>query len=91
MNTRLLAPLLVHLLVLSSSQTWAAPERTLNMDSVVLEDIRVEGLVQAWKFRKVCLDGQAYLLILGGNQAPIAMSASFKDGKPEQCKAPDLK
>lgn len=85
------ARLLVTLLALSFSPTWAAPERTLSMDSVVLEDIRVEGLVQAWRFRKVCLDGQAYLLILGGNQTPIAVSASFKDGKPEQCKTPDLK
>ncbi len=74
------------LLVMSTSLTWAAPERTLMMDSVVLEDIKVEGVVQAWKFRKVCLEGQAYLLILGANQTPISITASFKDGKPEQCK-----
>jgi hypothetical protein len=87
MKTRLLALLLA----MSSSPAWATPERTLHMDSVVLEDIRVEGLVQAWKFRKVCLDGQAYLLILGSNQAPIGISASFKDGKPEPCKVPASK
>jgi acyl-CoA thioesterase FadM len=87
MKTALLAPLMA----MAISPTWAAHERTLNMDSIVLEDIKVEGLVQAWKFRKVCLDGQAYLLILGASQAPIGISAAFKDGKPEQCKAVDSK
>jgi hypothetical protein len=80
-------------LLLSSmcAASWAIQDRVLSMDSVVLEDIKVEGLVQAWKFRKVCFDGQAYLLILGAKQAPTGISVSFKDGKPEQCKALDPK
>lgn len=73
-------------LLLASTAPWAAPERVLPLDEMVMEDIKVEGLVQAWKFRKLCLDGQAYLLILAPNQTPISITASFKDGKPEQCK-----
>ncbi len=68
---------------LASSGT---PERTFDLESVVIEDIKVEGLVQAWKLRKVCLDGQAYLLVLGLG-GPTSITASFRDGKPEQCKA----
>lgn len=68
---------------LPSSST---PERTFDMESVVIEDLKVEGLVQAWKLRKVCLDGQAYLLVLGLG-GPTSITASFRDGKPEQCKA----
>jgi hypothetical protein len=74
------------LLMFFCSATWAAQERVLPLDELVMEDIKVEGLVQAWKLRKLCLDGQAYLLILGANQAPISITASFKDGRPEQCK-----
>ncbi len=79
------------ILIWACAGAWGTPERTLSMDSIVLEDIKVEGLVQAWKFRKVCIDGQAYLLILGSSQTPIGISPSFKDGKPEQCKAQGLK
>lgn len=67
------------------------PERTLPMDAVVLEDIKVEGLVQAWKLRKVCIDGQAYLLVLGTTQTPVSIAPAFKDGKPQQCQARPLK
>jgi hypothetical protein len=63
------------------------PERTLSMDAAVLEDIKVEGLVQAWKLRKVCIDGQAYLLVLGAAQTPVSIAPAFKDGKPQQCQA----
>jgi hypothetical protein len=80
-NTLVLATCL-----LSALSVWASPERVLPMDDLVMEDIKVEGLVQAWKFRKLCLDGQAYLLILGVSQMPISITASFKDGKPELCK-----
>ena len=62
------------------------PERTFDMESVGIEDLNVEGLVQAWKLRKVCLDGQAYLLVLGLG-GPTSITASFRDGKPEPCKA----
>lgn len=77
---------LICALLLLGLNARAASERVLPLDDLVLEDIKVEGLVQAWKFRKLCLDGQAYLLILGANQMPISITASFKDGKPELCK-----
>ncbi len=66
-----------------SAQAFA--ERSVAMDDVVIEDIHVEGIVQKWKLRKICIDGQAYLLIMNGNN-PVSMSPSFKDGKPEQCR-----
>jgi hypothetical protein len=78
---------LVCALMLLGFHASEASERVLPMDDLVMGDIKVEGLVQAWKLRKLCVDGQAYLLILGANQeAPISITASFKDGKPEQCK-----
>lgn len=78
--------LVAALMLLVGAAASASPERVLPMDDLVMEDIKLEGLVQAWKFRKLCLDGQAYLLILGANQTPISITASFKEGKPEQCK-----
>ena len=78
--------LVAAVLLLVGAAAVASPERVLPMDELVMEDIKLEGLVQAWKFRKLCLDGQAYLLILGVNQSPVSITASFKDGKPEQCK-----
>ena len=78
-------------LLLVGAAAFASPERVLPLDEMVMEDIKAEGLVQAWKFRKLCLDGQAYLLILGANQTPISITASFKEGKPELCKALDPK
>ncbi|MFM8899127.1 MAG: hypothetical protein ACKOF9_04155 [Burkholderiales bacterium] len=77
------------LLLLISALAYSSPERPL--DEMLIEDIKVEGLVQAWKFRKLCLDGQAYLLILGANQMPISITAAFKDGKPELCKGANQK
>jgi hypothetical protein len=79
-------PLVRVFLLFAWAVAYAAPERVLPLEELVLEDIKVEGLVQAWKFRKLCLDGQAYLLILGANQMPMSITASFKDGKPERCK-----
>ena len=78
------------LLALTSVAVIAAPERTLPLADVILEDIKIEGRVQTWTLRKVCVDGQAYLLILGLS-GPSAISPSFKDGKPEQCQAPKTK
>lgn len=80
----------VALFLLASTAAIAAPERTLPLADVILEDIKIEGRVQTWTLRKVCVDGQAYLLILGLS-GPSAISPSFKDGKPEQCQAPKTK
>lgn len=74
------------LLALASVVVFAAPERTLPLGDVTLEDIKIEGRIQTWTLRKVCVDGQAYLLILGVS-GPNGISPSFKDGKPEQCQA----
>ncbi|WP_171696277.1 hypothetical protein [Methylomonas sp. ZR1] len=38
---------------------------------------------------KVCIDQQAYLLLMKGLTEPISISPSFKDGKPEQCRVAD--
>ncbi len=78
------------LLSLASIVAIAAPERTLPLGDVALEDIKIEGRIQTWTLRKVCVDGQAYLLILGVS-GPNGISPSFKDGKPEQCQAPKSK
>ncbi len=62
----------------------AAPERTLPLGDVSMEYIKIEGRIQTWELQKVCIDGQAYLLI-SGIGGPKGISPSFKDGKPEQC------
>ena len=62
----------------------ASAERSVAIDDVIIEDIHVEGIVQKWKFRKICLDGQVYLMVMNDNN-PISISPAFRDGKPEQC------
>lgn len=62
----------------------AAPERTFPLGEVGMEYIKIEGRFQKWMLQKVCIDGQAYLLI-SGVSGPNGISPSFKDGKPEQC------
>lgn len=71
-------------LLCSAMAVQAAPERTLPLEDVSLEHINIEGRIQTWSLNKVCIDGQAYWLILGVT-GPNGISASFKDGKPEQC------
>ncbi|GHU06503.1 hypothetical protein FACS1894158_13130 [Betaproteobacteria bacterium] len=72
------------ILSLMAMSAQAAPERAVKMDDVVIEDIHIDGIVQQWKLRKVCLDGQAYLLVMNGN-TPVGISPSFRNGAPEQC------
>jgi hypothetical protein len=62
----------------------AALERSIVLDAVKLETIRIEGRVQTWLVDKLCIDGQAYLMVLGSG-SPSAIAPSFRDGKPEQC------
>ena len=62
----------------------AATERSLPLSQVGMEYIKIEGRIQTWTLQKVCIDGQAYLLI-SGVSGPNGISPSFKDGKPEQC------
>lgn len=62
----------------------AAQTRILPLVEVGMETIAIQGKSQKWEFTKVCIDGQAYLLVLGVT-SPNGISPSFKDGKPEQC------
>jgi len=80
--TRLLPT--IPLLFAAAAAGAAAPERSLSLDAAKLETIRVEGQVQTWRIDKLCIDGQAYLMVLGSS-APSAIAPAFKDGKPEQC------
>lgn len=64
----------------------AAPERAIALDAAKLETIRIEGQVQTWLVDKLCIDGQAYLMVLGSG-SPSAIAPAFRDGKPEQCRA----
>ena len=76
--------MLATILSLSGVAASAAPERTLPLSDVTMEYINIEGRIQTWPLQKVCIDGQAYLLVLGVT-APNGIAPSFKDGKPEQC------
>lgn len=60
--------------------------RSLPLEQISLEHIDIQGQVQTWRLRKVCIDEQAYLLITGVT-GPVGISPSYKDGKPEQCRA----
>ncbi|MGR8932497.1 MAG: hypothetical protein ACU836_17885 [Gammaproteobacteria bacterium] len=76
------------LLLLTSIATDAMPPdaRSLALDQISMEHINIQGYVQTWRLRKVCIDDQAYLLLLQGTtEVPISISVSFKDGMPEQC------
>jgi hypothetical protein len=79
---RILAAALVMLAAVDANAT--VPERSFALDAVKLETIRIEGQVQTWLVDKVCIDGQAYLMVLGSG-SPSAIAPAFKDGKPEQC------
>lgn len=58
--------------------------RSLPLEEISLEHINIQGQIQTWRLHKVCIDGQAYLLITG-TTGPGGISAAYKDGKPEQC------
>ena len=58
--------------------------RSLPLEQITLEHINIQGHVATWRLRKVCIDEQAYLVIIGTTD-PVGISPSYKDGKPEQC------
>lgn len=62
-------------------------ERILERNSVHLEWIKVQGKddFASFKFEKLCIDGQAYLVAFSGFYAS-GITAVFNNGKPEQCK-----
>ncbi|OHX37853.1 hypothetical protein BJL95_04585 [Methylomonas sp. LWB] len=78
-------------LVLFATATFTAQatppaSRTLSLEDISLERIEIQGQIQTWKLNKVCIDQQAYLLLLRGLTEPVGISPSFKNGKPEQCR-----
>lgn len=79
-----LPQLLAVLLATITLTSHAATDRVLPLETAGMETITIKGRIQNWDLKKVCIDGQAYLLILGVS-GPNGISPSFKDGKPEQC------
>jgi hypothetical protein len=75
---------LAMLALLVGGTAIGAPERSMSLDAIKLETIRIDGTVQTWLIDKVCIDGQAYFMVLGAG-SPSAIAPVFKDGKPEQC------
>lgn len=59
-------------------------ERSIVLEALVIETIRIESRLQAWTLRKVCIDGQAYWIGFS-DTTPTAISPAFKEGRPEQC------
>jgi hypothetical protein len=59
-------------------------QRIISLDTVLLETIRIEGQIQGWTLRKLCIDGQAYWVGFSETN-PTGISPAFKDGKAEQC------
>lgn len=59
-------------------------ETVFNLDDVHLENISIKGRIQTWSMTKVCINGQAYLL-LDGVTGPNGIAPSYKDGVPEAC------
>lgn len=58
--------------------------RSVSLDAVLLETIRIEGRIQGWTMQKLCIEGQAYWIGFS-ETAPTGISPAFKDGKAEQC------
>lgn len=77
--------LMLPTLMLAGVHAYAdVPERTFPLDAVKIETIRIDGQVRSYVIDKICIDGQAYLTVFGSS-APNTITASFKNGKPEQC------
>lgn len=76
------------LLATFAADSAAAPPtaRSLPLERISIERIDLQGQVKTWNLNKVCIDGQAYLLLMKGLTEPVSISAAFADGKPEQCR-----
>jgi hypothetical protein len=88
LGERVMYKLMFGLLFFLTTPAKALPTdvRSLPLDQIGLEHINIQGHIQTWKLRKICIDNQAYLLLLQGiKEDPISISASFKNGAPEQC------
>ena len=62
--------------------------RSVSLDAVRLETIRLEGRIRGWTMQKLCIEGQAYWIGFS-ETAPTGISPAFKDGKAEQCSRPE--
>ena len=72
----------------NSAEAVPAEVRSLPLEQISLEQFDLQGQIQTWRLHKVCIDTQAYLILNKGLKEPISITASFKDGKPEQCMIP---
>ena len=79
----------VLLTITSTANAMPLEARSLPLEEVTLEHINIQGHVATWRLRKICIDEQAYLVIIGVTD-PVGISASYKDGKPEQCHIPAI-
>lgn len=69
---------------LPGARSDARTPRSLPLDEALVETLRIEGQVQSWTLRKLCIDGQAYWAGFG-ESSPTGLAAAFKDGRPEGC------
>ena len=66
-------------------------DRPIQLNQNLIEEIRVEGQIQAWKLYKICLDGAAYY-VFPLPTAPTGIAPVFnKFGKPELCQGSQVK
>ena len=82
--------LLAVVLGICSASVWAEEDQPLDLEKITIKVIDIhmhEGIADLGysTIRKVCLDAQAYLLLLSP-KGIVGLSASFRNGKPEQCK-----
>ena len=69
---------------LPGARSDARTPRSLPLEEALVETLRIEGQVQSWTLRKLCIDGQAYWAGFG-ESSPAGLATAFKDGKPEAC------
>lgn len=74
---------LLSFIVLIMSSVVSAGD-SYELKDIVIDNFSVKGNIQSWKFTKVCIDGQVYILV-NGMTGPNGITASFKEGKPETC------
>jgi hypothetical protein len=68
-----------------------AADRPIQLNQNLIEEIRVEGQIQAWKLYKICLDGAAYY-VFPLPTAPTGIAPVYtKFGKPELCQGNQVK
>mgnify|MGYP001601011338 CR=1 FL=1 len=84
-TTSVIATLLVGCNASAAPATSITEKDTvLNLSDVQMENISIKGRIQTWSMTKVCINGQAYLL-LDGVTGPNGIAPSYKDGRPEAC------